>query len=114
MDDIKESLAKLLPPTIKLVQTGAAEVLQVSIQRFDLCSQSSRRNQLYAEFRAFSLVTEHIALRCSALNKPLLQVFDLTGKKKNVVAGCRVNSGFLQRKGTFKVVRKGKVVHEGL
>ena len=29
IDDVKESLAKLLPPKITFVQTGAAEVLQV-------------------------------------------------------------------------------------
>jgi hypothetical protein len=41
------------------------------------------------------------------------QVFNLTGRKKNVIAGCVVNSGSLHRKALFKVVRRGNVVHEG-
>eukprot|EP00042_Codosiga_hollandica_P053755 m.711186 g.711186 ORF g.711186 m.711186 type:complete len:715 (+) comp58769_c0_seq22:284-2428(+) len=42
------------------------------------------------------------------------QVFTLTGKKKGIVAGCTVRDGVLWRKGTFKVLRQGKPVHEGL
>eukprot|EP00045_Choanoeca_perplexa_P017398 m.252145 g.252145 ORF g.252145 m.252145 type:complete len:685 (-) comp17526_c0_seq4:3792-5846(-) len=43
----------------------------------------------------------------------VLQVFKLTGQRRSTVAGCRVQTGELRKNASYKVLRKGKVVHEG-
>ncbi|EDQ91944.1 uncharacterized protein MONBRDRAFT_17831 [Monosiga brevicollis MX1] len=43
----------------------------------------------------------------------VLQVFNLTGKRKSTVAGCRVLTGSLVKAHRFKVLRKGEEIHEG-
>ena len=44
----------------------------------------------------------------------ILALFDITEKgTTRKVAGCRVNSGVLERSKTFRVMRKGETVHEG-
>ena len=83
LDDVTATMTKLLPPTTTQVQAGTAEVLQV--------------RHIFAKHSSSSMG----------------QVFDMTGKKKNVIAGCRVTGGSISRKGLFKVMRKGKQVHQG-
>ncbi len=43
----------------------------------------------------------------------VLQTFQLTGKRRAAVAGCKVISGTLTRKDTFRVLRGGVSIFEG-
>eukprot|EP00731_Ephydatia_muelleri_P028186 Em0019g1059a len=43
----------------------------------------------------------------------LLKVFKLTGARRATVAGCRVKQGKLVRNATYRLLRQGKVIHEG-
>jgi hypothetical protein len=43
----------------------------------------------------------------------VLKVFNLSGKRKASVAGCRVKQGQLRRKETYRVVRNNQVIFEG-
>ena len=47
----------------------------------------------------------------------VLQVFDLSdkrGNKANIVAGCMVSRGSIQKAEKFRLIRDGEPVHEGL
>lgn len=45
----------------------------------------------------------------------ILQTFEITAKGKTTkVAGCRVVDGVMHKTKTVRVVRQGKVVHEGM
>lgn len=43
----------------------------------------------------------------------VLKVFNLSGKRKASVAGCRVKQGQLQRNETYRVCRNNQVIFEG-
>ena len=43
----------------------------------------------------------------------VLKVFELSGKRKATVAGCRVKQGQLRRKESYRIYRNSKVVFEG-
>ena len=43
----------------------------------------------------------------------VLQVFHLTGKRKALVAGCRVKQGQLRKNETYRIHRNKDVIFEG-
>lgn len=62
------------------------------------------------------LIAEHAPRRYESIEvgaAVVQKVFNLTGSRKGIVAGCKVDSGLLGRPYTYEIIRKGTTIHSG-